>query len=155
MADTDLEEAVGLMGMDWEDVDDLFQKALVTNLEDVFEIGVNDNFDYRQLLSPKDGKIYAESILRIRGFIVYLCNTLRIDMGASAEAVAARTWPTIRPRIRPNSLRRCIIRQTKDLPLFIALMDVGEELFREMRARARGLPSLIISNSPARSGNGN
>ena len=127
----------------------------MTNLEDVYEIGANDNFDYRQLWGPEDSKIYAESILRIRGFVVYLRNTLRIDMGASAEAVVARTWSTIRPRIRLNSLRRSIIRETKDVPLFIALMEVGEEPFREMRARARGLPSPIISTSPARSGNGN
>ena len=155
MADTDLEEAVGLMGMDWEDVDDLFQKALVMNLEDLYEIGASDNFDYRQLLGPEDCKIYAESILRIHGFFVYLRTTLRIDMDLTEEATAAQDWSTLRLRIRSNSLRRCIIKETKDLPLFIALMEVGEETFREMRARARGLPSPIISTSPARSSNSN
>ena len=41
MADPELEEAVGLMGMNWEDVDELFQKALVTNLEDLYAPRVN------------------------------------------------------------------------------------------------------------------
>ena len=67
MADTELEEVVGLMGMNWEDVDELFQKAMVTNLEDLYEIGVSDNFEHRQLLGSEDCKMYAEAILRIRG----------------------------------------------------------------------------------------
>jgi len=140
MADPELEEAVGLMGMNWEDVDELFQKALVTNLEDLYEIGASDNFDYRLLLGSEDCKLYADSILRSRGFVAYLRNTLRVDMDADEEAVQAREWSTIRPLIRLNGLRRCITRELYDLPIFHALMDAGEVLFMEMRAHARGLP---------------
>ena len=106
MADTELEEVVGLMGMNWEDVDELFQKAMVTNLEDLYEIGVSDNFEHRQLLGSEDCKMYAEAILRIRGFVAYLRNTLRIDMDPDEEAVEAREWSNIRPLIRLNGLRR-------------------------------------------------
>ena len=105
MADTELDEAVGLMGMNWQDVDELFQKALVTSLEDLYEIGASDNFDYRQLLGSEDCKMHAKSILRIRGFVAYLCNTLWVDMDADEEAVKARVWSTIRPLIRLNGLR--------------------------------------------------
>ena len=147
MADPELEEAVGLMGMNWEDVDELFQKALVTNLEDLYEIGASDNFDYRQLLGSEDCKLYADSILQIRGFVAYLRNTLRVDMDADEEAVEAQEWSTIRPLIRLNGLRRCITRELYDLPIFHALMDAGEVLFMEMRAHARGLPPPIPAAS--------
>ena len=84
--------------------------------------------------------MYAKSILRIRGFVAYLRNTLRIDMDADEEAVKARVWSTIHPLIRLNGLRQCITRELYDLPIFHALMDAGEALFMEMRTHARGLP---------------